>query len=623
LLVVAAVLGAAGLLWDAVLFRESEPSSERTLAFLVLSFASWIAISFALCALHLLTRPWIGALAALSVIAAIVATLLRRRRPRILPPLAVDGWAWALVAAIAAVEAALYLVALNPIPAWDADVYHLTVPRLFDEAGGFRRIPFNVYSTWPLATELLYALVMPFSDHIGATLVHFLFGLATCVLLGLAAKRALPGRGAWVALLAIAFFWMNPVVQLEYTFAYADLTAAFFFLAGFLVTGWGVEPDAPRTNLLVAGVALGMLAGAKPNGIISVAVIQLLAIFWLARNEEARSRWKAWVAGSVVPSFLLAIVWPIKSWLATGNPFYPFLFDRLGGPEWSSSATAQFEAWQASIGMGRTFGDDLLLPIRVILMGDYDYQHFYGVMNRAWLALVPLAIVLGWRNSLARSCLAACGLSFVFWAATSQQMRFLVPVLALLSLATAIALVDAANRLSQTRIPFAILGLGAAVLLMASTQGIFRSAREWGTAYLQKGSQLPRSAIKPIYTYVDRRLPPDARLLLVNTNFGYFVARDFIADSFFEASQIADWLGVTSPADIIHQRILTAGVTHLLVADRPSGAAYPPALLRMINEGQGLARVYRDEKYGFNLLRVCRTLTCDDYERGKAKSAIR
>ena len=56
--------------------------------------------------------------------------------------------------------------ALWPRVSWDANVYHLTVPRLYVEHGGFRRIPFNVYSNWPLNTELLFVVASLLRDYV-------------------------------------------------------------------------------------------------------------------------------------------------------------------------------------------------------------------------------------------------------------------------------------------------------------------------------------------------------------------------------------------------------------------------------------------------------------------------
>jgi hypothetical protein len=56
------------------------------------------------------------------------------------------------------VLAQLFVRALDPWPGWDGMTAHLTLPRLYLEAGGFRRLPFSVYSHWPSNVQLIYGL---------------------------------------------------------------------------------------------------------------------------------------------------------------------------------------------------------------------------------------------------------------------------------------------------------------------------------------------------------------------------------------------------------------------------------------------------------------------------------
>ena len=178
----------------------------------------WIAVVFILAATQMLSAASVWTVVALVAASAAFTAV---RRPIFLKSAwradtAVDrGWplhAIVALAAIAATAAALFLLALRPIPAWDADTYHLTVPRLYIEHGGFRRIGFNVYSNWPMDVEMLYTLGMLLQDYLLATLVHLAFALFTIAALG----RALALRGfKWAGLLAAILFLANEVVLAE------------------------------------------------------------------------------------------------------------------------------------------------------------------------------------------------------------------------------------------------------------------------------------------------------------------------------------------------------------------------------------------------------------------------
>jgi hypothetical protein len=620
------VLAGTGTLWDALLFAPGGASrDERRLALLITSGATWVIVSFLLCALHLLTASVVAGTCCLIMLGAVWA---RQRRggqdpdpqetgePR-------DRRLLVIVAPIIFVLGAIYVVALSPIPGWDSDVYHLTIARLYVQARGFVRIPFNVYSNWPLSGSLLYALVLLFSDHVSAGLIHFAFGLATTFALVIGCRRSGVAPAGWAGGFAVALFWMNPIVQYEAASAYVDLISTFFFLAAFLCAGAAFDrPAQQRSWLLLTGVSAGMLAGTKVNGTVSVAVIAAYVFWRQLRREEGRPTPGAWWTWSALPALLLMIAWPLKSWILTGNPVYPFLHSRLGGPEWSDTLTAEFAAWQRSIGMGHGVVDDLLLPVRVILEGAHDYQHFNGELSPAWIVLLPLGIWTAWRHRFARECLGAAGLHFVLWAASSQQMRFLIPTLALVCLGTAVGLASAAGRRAGSWLPVAGAVLGALLLLSgwkpklvldAPGEGpaLFASAAEWWPAYLRKNTKLPGSAVKPIYRYIDTRLPATARLLLVGTNLGYYVERNFAADSFFEASQIADWMKDAATEEEAWQRLRAAGFTHILVGETSIPVTYPATLAGLIHHLKSVRSVFRDERYHFNLLEICGTPGCD------------
>jgi hypothetical protein len=262
------------------------------------------------------------------------------------------------------------------------------------------------------------------------------------------------------------------------------------------------------------------------------------------------------------------------------------------------------------MGMGRRWTDYLLLPVRVILSGDNDFAHFYGRLTPAWVVLVPATLWLGRRNPFARMLVASAGLQFVAWGSASQQMRFLLPSIAALCAAAGIALAEAAGRL-RLSMALPTFGAAASMWLLVESASVWPSARDWARVYRRQGSTLPGSAMNPTYGYIDSHLPRDARLLLVNTSRGFFVHRDFIADSVFQASQIAEWLGGATTPDEVRQTLRAAGVTHVLFDEAPQGAHYPPALMAMIERRRGLVLLFRDARHGVDLFQICDTATCD------------
>ena len=230
----------------------SAAPEERAALRLVAGVAVWVALLFALAAFQRLRPAPIAAVIAAcaawgawSVWSAAHAAARARRRDadRSARSLTRDPLGVLLAAVLLVMIAALWAQTLRPIVAWDADVYHLTVPRLYLEHGGFRRIPFNVYSNWPLAVQLLFALAMTVKDYILATALHFGFGVALVALVGaVAARAATPLWGA----IAAALLLLHPVFLFEIRVAYVDVACAFFLFAAFLALHRALEDRGGR-----------------------------------------------------------------------------------------------------------------------------------------------------------------------------------------------------------------------------------------------------------------------------------------------------------------------------------------------------------------------------------------
>jgi hypothetical protein len=321
------------------------------------------------------------------------------------------------------------------------------------------------------------------------------------------------------------------------------------------------------------------------------------------RGVASRAADAGALARFALPSLALLLPWPIKTWWLTGNPVYPFLYSRFGGPEWSERLGEQFAAWQRAIGMGREPLDYLLLPVRVILSGGGGYARFDGEIAAAWIVLVPLALLRARADRRVRRALGLSGVYFVLWALGSQQMRFLVPILPLLAVAAARAITASCAWLAA-RLPrpssaparesalLLVAGIGAAALLSSAAFPYLafavRAAPRLATDYA--GAR--EAAIHPAHRYVSDRLPQDARILMINHNRGYFVRRPFLADSTFEASQIAALFRHDDKAAAV-SRLRGLGITHVVLqADIELVRGYPPGLVEVLSDPDLARTVY-------------------------------
>jgi hypothetical protein len=558
----------------------------------------WAYLLFALAAARALRPVPVGA----AVAVVVAANLLLRRAapppaPRLDPdpapgPAGPSAVAWVIaIDAIALVMTALLVLAASPRIGWDDDVAHLTLPRLWLEHGGFRPVPFNHYTHWPANGPMLYTLAMMGQDYVLAKLVHWSMLLVLLAQLGREARRRASLAAAPVAgglLLA------NDVVHDEAQYAYVDLVpAALFFAAFALYVEWR---ETGRRGVLVAcGVACGALAGAKLNGFLGAGAIALLLVAESWRRPRELAGALTLLLG---PTLALALPWYAKSYVETGDPLYPMLFPWLGGIEWTSELHERFVRYHSSFGMGRSPADLLALPWRVL----WYPERFGGgnaELSRAWIGILPFAFAAGWRDRASRPSLIVGSLWVIAWAAGSQQIRLLLPALPLFALAASIAAFRLLGRLSAPRRHWATAVLLAAVTLLVAFEArhTFPAARHVAEELIADAGAARRRAVAPVYRVVAERTPPDARLLLLNTNHGFFLTREYVADSLFEASQVEALILRAGSSAAVAERLRGLGITHVLLEKVDWGIAYPDYWNASLGEAIRSRTLYADQRF--------------------------
>lgn len=583
----------AGLLWapgfavERAFWRNDSHLRFRGVMRLCLGTAFWTGAIFFLCTIHRFTVPAVATLALLSVAGALSFV---RLRPFPFPggyrPVPFAMAAGCLLPIVAVLVTAA-ISSMHPALSWDADVYHLTIPKNYIAHKGFVFLPFNVYSNWPLNGELIFALAMLFRDYILANSVQCLFGAfsAYAVFAFVRARHSI-----WFGFLAVLFMLFNPTFLWELSTAYVDVMYGFFLVAAFIFAAQASEnSDRRRLYLLLAGISAGILAGIKVTGFAGLAPITIYYLLSAAGRKQFRRGLRDIGIYFLPPIVLLSLPWILKAAWYTGNPVYPFLYGVFGGPDWSHNCSRQFAAWQSSIGMGRSMGDYIMLPFRVILSAGPGYAHFDGTINKLWIALLPLTFIAAIWNRTVRSCLVFAGIYFAYWAASSQQLRFLLPVIPIMAIGAALAMGELTDRLIAKRTvaaaAFAFIYCAVSLLLVAEIQRYSNTIEQVFSLYRGNDSKTVReSAVPAVFDFINRQLPSNARIVFLNINFGFHCNREYITDSFFEASQIADWLRSCSSPQEIASRLKNKGITHVLYSTRNWHIVYPPAMKDFMND---------------------------------------
>jgi len=573
----------------------------RALLEVALGTVAWSAALFALAAGGLLRPLPIGILVGAVLVVSIprLGALLRDARSGLKRGVAslrrLDGGSQLLISAGLLVLACACAVALLPNLDWDDAVYHLNLPKIWLRNQGFVRVPYHVYSSWPLNFELLYSLGMVFHDHVVSKLIHFGFGLLLlAAIAGYARSRGSSAAGICAAVLFLA----NQAVLFEFTTANIELGFAFFFLLAFVLLERHLEGEG-RIQLLLSAVCCGYLAGSKLSGLfVLLCLLLLLGVSGLIRRVSVG---KLAADGLLFAgaSLALAFPWYLKSLLTTGDPVHPMGYPVFGGPEWSAALNDQLHAWYRSMGMGRSAWDYLMLPLRLVFQSGEGYDRFNAHLSRFWAVLLPVALVPLANSLWARRMLFAAAVYFACWAFSSQQARFLVPILSFLSIAAGFGLVAIAERLRGAGRRSLAAAVAVALPLLAlgiNAFGFLAPWREKASAfYSEEKGPIGAEKPDPIFEFINAHTAPSAKLMFLNINFGFWCEREYLADSAFEASQMNELIRSAGSEPGLASLLERLGVTHILYARYDWKIRYPKYLFDFLRRQTVIAAQTEDE----------------------------
>jgi hypothetical protein len=365
---------------------------------------------------------------------------------------------------------------------YDSLTYHLAVPAQYLRAGKVIELPFDHHSYFPFTLEMLYTLGLAVRGAVFAKLFHWLMlpiGALALVAIG---RRAHSTRAG---LVAAALYSSMPMVLQEASTAYIDLGfAAFAFLAILCFVGY---PSRSRgENLWWSGAFCGFCLGTKYFGWLFFGFLGLWLLSELIRgtkNDAApKLSWRH-LAVFALPALLLGVPWYIRNVMWVGNPVFPFAYSVFGGAGWTSSMAVKYDESQAIYGFGKSLADLVLLPWRLAMTplnaGVFDS----GVKGQPLWPLLPgpvageqlgifevpglfinvfpgpvlfaLGIPALFMKGKPREiglCAFFFGFLWLFWALTSQQIRYLLPGLGLLALVAGWGAVEMAPRLRMARV---------------------------------------------------------------------------------------------------------------------------------------------------------------------------
>jgi hypothetical protein len=329
------------------------------------------------------------------------------------------------------------LTLVPPFEAFDALLYHLTLPATILKNGGLSAI--NNSPFWhPGLTENVYLWALGMGSERAAQILHFTWTVFAVLLLWhWAVKIWGPEIGRKTLLLIAAI----PSLVMLASWAYADMSLVYYTAAA--LYAFTRYRDTESTSwVLIAGMMSGFAMGIKYTSFVLPLTCGLLLLFRSPLRKAIVS-----AAQFSLIALLVASPWYIRNAVYMGNPVYPFVFQ---GRYWDDFLSRWYA--EAGTGIGWNPLQLLLLPFNTVL-GIRDVTYFDGRIGLLFLLLAPFTVWIlltrARRGSAAGWSLLAIGLfsalSFAAWtlgvinSSALWQARLLLPALIPLSIPTALA----------------------------------------------------------------------------------------------------------------------------------------------------------------------------------------
>ena len=422
----------------------------------------------------------------------------------------------------------LFIVA-KPEVGYDANAMHLQFARLFAE---YHRWRFDVtryaWAVMPLGADYAFGAAYMLGGESATRLLNFCFGGLLCLI---AYQLICRYARREIALVSVCLFASTPLAFLETGTLHVENLWIAFLLGTLLLTFDYVTRRSATTLAAFATLCAGAMQ-TKLIGLIWVAPLVLYFGYLVSRRQGAGVRTINRRALLLILAATLLAAWPYaNAWMRTGNPVFPFFNEVFRSPYFDS-------------------GSSFTNPLYVVPLRPWSiYELFFssgrfiegreGAAGFHWLLLLPV-ILLAFlrRRPLAQwLCLALAALFFVAVFPQQAYLRYLLPVLLLITVLGGWALSD----LSWTRSARVALLVVGGTLCLLNLQFMF--AGSWTNEKICLSCSLDSQARAH---YIDTFLPDRAVAAYLNdtlpqARIGFFTLNSPGASGYIGYSRAANW----------------------------------------------------------------------------------
>ncbi|MFN0278047.1 MAG: ArnT family glycosyltransferase [Pyrinomonadaceae bacterium] len=482
------------------------------------------------------------------------------------------------------------IASLAPPIAKDTLLYHFAVPKAFAAQGSSAFIDGNIASYLSLGTEMHIVWARLFASESGAdaasgVVVWIFFPLLLMTAYSWA--REIKVSRTW-SLVATAMVAAVPTAYHVASSGYIDLSLALYItLAIYSMTRWWKEQTWSWVILIV--IFLGAALSVK---LTSVFVFAAFALIVLLRARETKNPVAiapgSDSAASVTPgkivvsgfaALLLAGViaspWYLRTWVATGSPVFPFYMSIWPGKAngWDVERSNLFQAMNAQYGGVDTNKlNYITAPVRLSVAAQPEQPVNYdGVLGVAFLIGLPLLVWALWKFELpveVKICAGVAGIMYLFWLFSSEQLRYLLPIVPVLAIAIAASAEKIGEKIGgiRTAAQYAFIAAAFCGLLTTLAWFCMKAPLRVVLGGETRDEYLTRNLdYYPYYQTLNTDTPTDAKVWLINMRRDtYHIERPVFSDYLFEDWTLRKMVWESHSVEELRTKTAALGIKYVL-----------------------------------------------------------
>lgn len=489
-----------------------------------------------------------------------------------------------LVVALISVPVVLsFIASLAPPTAKDTMLYHFALPKAWIAQGSNGFVEGNIASYLALGTEMhsVWAMLLGglFSSRAGeaagGAVIWLFFPLLLAAIFGWAREIGVSRRWSLLAVLMVAAV---PSAYHVAASAYIDLALALYItLAVYALTRWWRTLE--NGWLILVAIFLGAALSAKLTTVFVIAAFSLIVLLRVrkAKDSEPDRLLKIAVGGfgALVLAGLIASPWYLRTWQQTDSPVFPFYMSIWEGkaPGWDVERSNLFQAMNSQYGGDRkTPLDYVAAPWNLSVAAQPERPaYFDGVLGVSFLIGLPLLIFALWKFEMPVEVKIGAGVAaivFLFWLFSSQQLRYLLPIVPVL----AIGIAAAVERMAEKRSPLYMaakysISVAAIFGLLTTLAWFLEKAPlrvvlggETRDQYLTRNLDY-----YPYYQALNTNTAPDAKVWLINMRRDtYNLDRPVFSDYLFEDWTLRRMVWEVKSSSELRAKVKEMGITYVL-----------------------------------------------------------